>query len=48
MTTAIPVTLLAFDVGAKAHEFVHETAGKLEQGKLENDPSAMRAFLSAC
>ena len=44
--TAVTETLLAFDVGAKTHEFVHETAGTLEQGKLESDLSAIRAFLA--
>ena len=39
-------TLLAFDVGARTHEFVHETAGKLEQGQLQNDISAVRSFLA--
>ncbi|MBK6280297.1 MAG: transposase [Gammaproteobacteria bacterium] len=37
---------MAFDVGARTHEFVHETAGKLEQGQLQNDISAVRSFLA--
>ncbi|MBK6279828.1 MAG: hypothetical protein IPF57_17710, partial [Gammaproteobacteria bacterium] len=37
---------MAFDVGARTREFVHETAGKLEQGQLQNDISAVRSFLA--
>jgi len=46
MTAIVTETLLAFDVGARTHEFVHETAGKLEQGQLQNDISAVRSFLA--
>ena len=43
MTAIVSETLLAFDVGARTDEFVHETGGKLEQGQLQNDISAVRS-----
>lgn len=46
MATAIRETLLAFDVGARAHRFVYETAGQQVQGTLESDTSAVRSFLA--
>lgn len=45
MTATVSETLVAFDVGAKSHEFVQETAGKAKQGALASDISTVRAFL---
>ncbi len=45
MTATVSETLLAFDVGAKSHQFAQETAGKAKQGTLASDISTVRAFL---
>ena len=45
MATTANETLLAFDIGARTHEFIHDTQGRCEAGELPNAPLAMRAFL---
>jgi transposase len=45
MAAAVTETLLAFDVGARSHEFFLDTQGCCEAGVLRNEPAAMRAFL---
>lgn len=45
MSAVAAETLLAFDIGAKFHEFVHDTQGRCEAGQLRNEMGAMRTFL---
>lgn len=45
MTTIATETLLAFDIGARTHEFFLATQERCDAGELPNEPVAMRAFL---
>lgn len=45
MTTTATETLLAFDIGAKTHEFFLDAQGRCKAGELPNEPVAMRTFL---
>ena len=39
--------LLAFDIASSEHEFVSEVDGKPDQGKVQNNPAALRKFLAS-
>jgi transposase len=45
MTTSDSESLLAFDIGARTHQFFYETQGRCEGGELPNEPATLRAFL---
>ena len=43
--TALTEILLAFDIGAKSHQFALDLGDRIEQGEIRNEPMALRAFL---